>query len=891
MTGAPGPAARHRELARAIRRHDRRYYILDDPEISDADYDALFAELAALEREHPELHTPDSPTARVAGGVAAEFTEVEHLAPMLSIQSVQNEGELREFTGRLEREIGREGLDFCLEPKYDGLSVELLYEGGVFARGSTRGDGRVGEDITRNLRTVRTLPVRLAAAEPPARLAVRAEAVLPTAAFQRMNRSLRERGEDLFKNPRNAAAGSLRQLDAAVAASRPLALYAYGVLLWESRGEPAPETQSETLRRLDRFGFLVAPESKDPPVDSRGRRTPVWWRVGGVSDAIAYREQLLGARERLAVELDGVVVKLDRIADQRELGERSRSPRWAVAFKFPADLAETRLLDIAVQVGRTGKLTPVGRLDPVLVSGATVSRATLHNEGMVESLGVRPGDRVRVRRAGDVIPQVAGVVARAEGPEAAPWTMPEACPECARPVRAEGANHFCTGGWDCPAQRVERLAHFAGKGAMEIETLGQVLVRLLADEGLEALGAPGLPLRSPSDFFRLTGPALLRVPPQPSGARLPPRRAAALRERLGAVRGASFARILVALGLPGIGKKQAGEIASRFAGIAALRAAPEELAEAIGPRNAVRVRRALAEPATVALLADLRRAGVLRDGASPPAPEFHWDRKALTTAIARAAGKDALDLPGLSRVVAAGFVEAGIVRRPADLFALAAGDLAALPEARRRPFAEKSAATAIREIAASRSVRLDRFLFALGIPHLGQHAARVLAARFGSAGRVRAASREELLEVHEIGEQVADSVTGFFADDANRRELDALLEVVAPQWEATGAATLSGMRIALTGTLAGLTRERATELVERHGGRVVSGVSRRTSLVVAGQAAGSKLERARRLGVPVAGAGELRRLARGEIGLADLAPEEPGAPEERGGPGETEPAA
>ena len=872
MTTAPSPSGRHRALVEAIRHHDHRYYVLDAPEIADHAYDALYRELEGLEREHPELVTPDSPTQRVGGAVAEGFPEVRHAAQMLSLQSIHDETELREFTDRMEREIGRGDLDYCLEPKFDGLSVELVYEGGRFVRGATRGNGTIGEDITANLRTIRSVPLRLAADEAPRRLAVRGEAVLPVADFERMNDGLERAGKDTFKNPRNAAAGSLRQLDPAVAAARPLALYAYDILVWDDGDLPAPETQSGVLRTLAGFGFRVAAASRGGGEEEAGRQA-VWWEVGrGPDQVLAYHRLLIEHRDRFGVELDGAVVKLDRIADQDELGERSRNPRWAVALKFPPGQAETALLAIDVQVGRTGKLTPVARLDPVLVSGVTVSRATLHNEGMVRALDAGPGDRVRIQRAGDVIPQVVEVVVRGRESDAAPWSMPSGCPECGRPVKEEGANHFCSGGWSCPAQQKARLVHFVGKGGMEIETLGDELVELLVDGGF---------VRSPADLYRLTRDTLLAVPPQPAGRPFDPAGAAALVRRLGEVRDMPLERVLVALGLPGVGPTRADAMAKE-ADLATLRKRADRFTGKEPATRSDEALRALASPAKRALIEDLLESGVAGSSAGRTSHgSFAWEPEALTAAIARLAEKAALDLPRLSEGIAADLVKTGAVRRPGDLFRLTEAQLLALPERRRRPFAEKSAANLLRELEESRTVRLDRFLFALGIPHVGQHVARVLAARYGSLAGLAAADREALLEVHEIGEQVADAVTGFFSDAANRRELEDLAnQGVAPVWEATGESTLSGLRIVLTGTLAGLTREEAGELIERHGGRVVSSVSSRTSLVVAGERAGSKLEKARGLGVPVGGEEELRRLAAGDVDLEELAPAETGTGDE-----------
>ncbi len=863
---ASGPDQRHRELAAEIRRHDRLYYLLDRPEISDAEYDELFRELEALETRFPRLRTPDSPTRRVAGEPAEAFPEVRHAAPLLSLESLPDEAALRAFIERVERELGRENPGYCFEPKFDGLSAAIEYRGGDFVRGATRGNGRVGEDISGNLRTIRSLPLRLVGAGVPGRLVVRGEAVLPRAAWARMNRELEARGEEPFQNPRNAAAGSLRQLDPAVAARRPLVFYAYDILVWEADAGAAPESQSEALRRLAGFGFLVAPEAV-PGDDGAGSGEPlrdVFWTAGRAgAEAIPYHRRLLEARHQLPVELDGVVVKLDEIREQRELGERSRSPRWAAAFKFPPEIAATRLLDIGLQVGRTGKLTPVAHLAPVRIAGVTVRRATLHNEGLVQGLGALPGDRVRVQRAGDVIPQVIAVEEAGDAPREPPWSMPAACPECGRPVRPEGANHFCSGGWECPEQRKGRLVHFVGKGGMEIESLGEELIELLVDLGR---------IERPADLYRLTREDLLAVPPQPAGRSFDEARATALVGRLGGVRGAPFPRVLAALGLPGVGPGTARAIAGAFSDFGSLVADSPRLADAVGPRRADAVAAALVSPAKRALLGDLAAAGVWKEAHPEAFPDYHWPPDALAAQLARLAARDGLDLPGLSEAVASELVEAGTVTRPADLFGLEPEDLLRLPERRRRPFAEKSADNLLRELEASRSIGLDRFLFALGIPHVGQHVARVLAARFGSVERLLEAPRETLLAVHEIGEQVADAVTEFLADADNRRQLAELRRLgVKPQWEETGEATLEGLRIVLTGTLPGMSRADAKALVERHGGRVVSSVSSRTSLVVAGSAAGSKLERARALGIPVSDETGLRRLAAGEVGLEAFA--------------------
>ena len=803
--------ARHQEFVEQIRRYDYCYYVLDEPEIENPEYDHLFRELVKLEEQYPELATSDSPTQRVAGGVADAFAEVEHVVPLLSLDSIHEEAELRDFCRRMERELGTPSIEYSLEPKYDGLSVELVYNDGVFSRGSTRGNGRIGEDITANLRTIGSLPLRLTGRNVPERLAVRGEAVYPIADFERMNRELAAEGKEPFKNPRNAAAGALRQLDSRIARSRPLALYGYDILLWESKTGKAPETQAEVLATFADLGFRVAPPHR---VDA-GRHGETAWAESGrsVDDILAYHRNLERARDRLSVELDGVVVKVNRLADQRELGERSRSPRWAVAFKFAPRQEETELVDIVVQVGRTGKLTPVAHLRPVLVSGVTVSRATLHNEDFVRKLDVRRGDRVRIQRAGDVIPQVVEVVAQSRAPGTDAWSMPGECPSCKEEVRPQGANHLCTGGWRCPAQLHARIAHFASKGAMDIDTLGEKLVAVLIENGL---------VETPADLYSLGEDALLGLPKvQVERVAFNEQSARALVERLVAVRDVPLAQLLAALDLPQVGLTTAEAIAAEFSSLAEIREGEERLARVprVGARRAREICAALDEPANRALVRDLVR----QEGATllPPARANRalvrdlvrlgvWcgdcdeastgdaggidkignvgepDSATLERDLLRLVG--AFGIKGMGAEAVRALVHGGLVSRPADVFDLSVEKLLDLPPrvSMRRPFGEKSAENLLAQIEASKSARLDRFLFALGIPNVGAHVARVLAARFGSVEEVRKATPERLREVHEIGEEVADSVVSFFENETNREFLNTLLDErqggVAPRW-------------------------------------------------------------------------------------------------------------
>ena len=658
-------AKRIEALRREIRRHDYLYYVKSAPEISDARYDELMRELLALERQHPELITSDSPSQRVPGSVQEGFGEVEHRAPMLSLESAMEESEVREFDKRVRKGLGTTEVEYLAEPKFDGLSVELVYVDGRFERGSTRGDGTVGEDISQNLKTIRSLPLRLRTDERPApgTVAIRAEAILRLREFEALNRRMAEAGKELFANPRNAAAGSLRQLDPRVTAERPLDIFAYEIMYAD---RVRPDSQKEVLETLAAWGFRV-----DPAVRL----------CRGIEEAISYHDEREAKRDSLDYEIDGIVIKVNRRRQQLELGERSRSPRWAVAFKFSPRQEVTEVMDIVVQVGRTGKLTPVALLRPVDVGGVTVSRATLHNQDEVDRKDVRVGDTVRVRRAGDVIPEVVEVLREKRKPGSKRFVMPDSCPACGSPVVRQGAYHMCSGDLVCPAQQMGGIEHFASRGAMEIEHLGEKTVWQLVDRG--------------------------------------------------------------------------------------------------------------------------------------------------------------------------------IVKDVADLYHLKKRDLLGL-----QGFADKSVDNLLRAIEASKRTTLDRFLYALGIPNVGQHVAKVLAQHFGSLEAVMKAEEDELTAVHEVGQEVARAVTTFFRDEGNRRVIGKLIRAgVEPRWAGGGKpASLAGMKIVFTGALAHMSRDEAKRMVEERGGRVTSSVSKQTSFVVVGDAPGSKLEEARQHGVEVLSEKEFLRL-------------------------------
>ena len=675
MTATAELRERARRLREEIARHDYAYYVLDAPIIPDAEYDRLFRELQALEAAHPELVTPDSPTQRVGGGRRTDLPAVRHAVPMLSIHTETDSGPggAIAFDARVRRKLGLSDddppVEYAAELKFDGIAISLRYEDGLLTRAATRGDGETGEDVTPNVRTIRSVPLRLRGAQPPPLLEVRGEVFMRRDAFEQLNERQRAAGEKVFVNPRNAAAGFVRQLDPAVTASRPLSFFAYGI--GETAGWTAPPTHSALLEAIAAFGVPV-----------EGHRDV----VRGAQGLIAYHDRIAAERDRLPFDIDGVVYKVNSLALQRQLGFVTREPAWAVAHKFPAQEELTTVLGIEVQVGRTGKLTPVARLAPVFVGGVTVSNATLHNEDFVHSLDLRVGDTVIVRRAGDVIPQIVAVVAERRPPGTRPFAMPKRCPVCGSKVVRDEAekDHRCSGGLFCPAQRKQALLHFASRRALDIEGLGEKLVDQLVDGGL--------------------------------------------------------------------------------------------------------------------------------------------------------------------------------VRSPADLFRLDAGTLAGLPR-----MAEKSAANVVAAIDRARRTTLARFVYALGIRHVGESTARDLANHFGSLQALMDADEEALLAVPDVGPVVARSIAAFFAEPHNREVVTQLLQAGVRLEEGRGASggPLAGATVVLTGTLPTMTREQATERIVAAGGKVASSVSKKTTFVVAGAEAGSKLDKARALGVPVIDEQELmRRLGR-----------------------------
>ncbi len=572
------------DLRRQLHYHSYRYYVLDSPEISDADYDRLFRELQDLEAKHSELVTADSPTQRVGAPPLEEFATVQHRLPMLSLGNAFDEEELRAFDERAKRHLGlpaEQAIDYVAELKVDGLAVSLTYENGVFTRGATRGDGFTGEDVTVNLRTIRAIPLRMLTERPPALLEVRGEVYLDKREFERINREREEAGEALFANPRNAAAGSVRQLDSSITAGRRLDMICYGVGAAEGVDF---RRHDEILQHLRSAGFKASPHSRLCP---------------GIEEAAAYCQEWQRKHGELSYGTDGVVVKVDSLALQRELGQVSRSPRWAIAYKFPPEEQVTVIKDIIVSVGRTGALTPVAVMEPVVVSGSTVQHATLHNEDEVIRKDVRVGDTVVIRKAGDVIPEVVSVIASKRTGKERRFKMPAKCPVCgAEAVRPEGeAVRRCTG-IACPAQLLGRVEHFFSRGALDAEGVGPAVVTQLVLKKMVA---------DPADLFFLTKEELLTL------ERMGPKLAQNILDAIAGAKHPPLARLIYALGIRHVGDHVAEVLADRFGSLDKLaKATEEELGQTpeIGPRIAASIEVFFRQQQTKELLGKLRRAGV-----------------------------------------------------------------------------------------------------------------------------------------------------------------------------------------------------------------------------------------------------------------------------------------
>lgn len=597
---ADTPAARAVRLRERIEDANYRYHVLDDPAIPDADYDALMRELEALEEEYPEIAMPDSPTRRVGARASGGFAEVRHALPMLSLSNAFTDEEVSAFVRRIEQTLGSEKLVFSAEPKLDGLAISLRYEEGVFVQGATRGDGAVGEDVSANLRTIKAIPLRLRNDDWPRVLEVRGEIYMPRAGFAAFNARALERGERTLANPRNGAAGSLRQLDPAITASRPLAFYAYG--LGELQGGELPKTHSTTLKHLREWGLPVCPQIET---------------AKGLDGLLDYYSRIGEQRDTLPYEIDGVVYKLDRYDQQNEMGFVARAPRWALAHKYPAQEKSTVVEAIDVNIGRTGAVTPIARLRPVQVGGVTVTNATLHNADQVARLDVRVSDTVIVRRAGDVIPEVVRVIAEARPRGAKSWSMPARCPVCGSAIVREGdeAAARCSGGLVCAAQRREVVHHFASRRAMDIDGLGDRMIEDLIEFGfVHSIG--DLYALTLDDFLAMKRRAEERdgtIPETVKAGKVATKWAENLIEAIEASKRTTLERFLFALGIRDVGESTAKTLSKHFGSLDAIVRADESAlldVPDVGPVVAARIAAFFAEKLNREAIAALRKAGV-----------------------------------------------------------------------------------------------------------------------------------------------------------------------------------------------------------------------------------------------------------------------------------------
>ncbi len=535
------------ELKESLHYHAVRYYVEDNPEIPDAEYDRLMRELLEIEAQHPDLVTVDSPSQRVGGKPLSEFNQVTHEVPMLSLDNAFDDSELDSFHKRAQDRIGGESIkQYCCEPKLDGLAVSLLYENGILVQAATRGDGTTGENITENVRTINAIPLKLRGDDWPARLEVRGEVFMPKAGFEKLNELARQKGEKVFVNPRNAAAGSLRQLDSRITASRPLSFYAYSVGVVQ--GADLAASHYERFLQIKSWGLPMCPETK---------------RVDSLADVKTYYQDILQRRDALPYEIDGVVIKIDDIAVQERLGFVARAPRWAIAYKFPAQEEITTLNEVEFQVGRTGAITPVAKLEPVFVGGVTVSNATLHNADEIERLQVKIGDQVVIRRAGDVIPQVVSVIKERRPETARDIIFPTQCPVCGSHVeRIEGeAVTRCTGGLVCQAQRKQALKHFVSRKALDVDGLGDKVIEQLVDREM---------VETPADLFKLSAGVLTVL------ERMGPKSAQNIVNALEKSKLTTLPRFLYSLGIREVGEATAANLAQHFKSLEAIQAATEE---------------------------------------------------------------------------------------------------------------------------------------------------------------------------------------------------------------------------------------------------------------------------------------------------------------------------
>ncbi len=796
------------ELRRQLADAARAYHEHDEQIIPDAEYDRLMRELEALEAAHPELDSADSPSHQVGGKPSSRFPEVVHAVPMLSLGNAFSDAEVHDFVRRIDERLHRRELFFSAEPKLDGLAINLRYEHGVFVQGATRGDGATGEDVSANLRQIKVIPQQLRGEGWPAVLEVRGEVYMPRADFERYNEQARLHGGKVLANPRNGAAGSLRQLDPRVSAQRPLSFYAYG--LGEVAGGELPDTHSATLAQLARWGFPVSDLCKV---------------VQGAEGLLAYYRDIGERRDGLAYDIDGVVYKLDDREGQQEMGFVARAPRWAIAHKFPAQEQTTTVEAIEIQIGRTGAATPVARLKPVHVAGVVVTNATLHNADQIARLDVRVGDTVIVRRAGDVIPEVVSVIAERRPEGTAPWQMPRECPVCgAEIVREEGeAAWRCSGELSCPAQRKEAIAHFASRKAMDIDGLGDKYIETLVDAGI---------VRGVADLYALSRDQLL-VLKLALDADSPESLASQVRLHLQpAGSGDTLNRIL---------KLDAGDAAWRAQALS-VPASFEWNTRKIATRWADNLIAAIAASRNTTLERLLFALGIEHVGESTAKALSVWfgDLELIRT----------LPWPLFKRVPDIG----GEVARSIGHFMAQPGNQQAIDALLARGVQISDTHAPHPKLRAELS--LATLLADLEIPKVTAVRARQLAEAFPSVEAIRDESAHNFVTAG-LPAESANALVRWLEEDANAglltaagQALDTLLRIT-PEAQVGAAGPLEGQTAVLTGTLLQMSRDVAKGKLEALGAKVAGSVSKKTSFVVAGSEAGSKLDKANELGVPV----------------------------------------
>ncbi|KER86219.1 NAD-dependent DNA ligase LigA [Xanthomonas arboricola pv. celebensis] len=816
MTVSPDPAQRIDALRHRIEDANYRYHVLDEPQMADVDYDRLMRELEALEAAHPELASADSPTQRVGHLAASRFAEVRHALPMLSLGNAFSDEEVTEFVRRISERLEVKQPLFSAEPKLDGLAISLRYENGEFVQGATRGDGATGEDVSANLRTVKAIPLRLRGEGWPQVLEVRGEVYMPRAAFETYNAQMRLQGGKVLANPRNGAAGSLRQLDARITAQRPLSFFAYGV--GEVSEGALPQTHSAILAQLRAWGFPVSALVEV---------------VQGSDGLLAYYQRIGEARDGLPFDIDGVVYKLDDLAGQREMGFVSRAPRWAIAHKFPAQEQSTTVETIEIQIGRTGAATPVARLKPVHVAGVVVTNATLHNADQIARLDVRVGDTVIVRRAGDVIPEVAGVVADQRPPGTQPWQMPTQCPVCGSEiVREEGeAVWRCSGELTCPAQRKEAFRHFVSRRAMDVDGLGEKFIEVLVDSGV---------VQGVADLYLLNVDQLLQLR-MISTAESPHAFLREAREHLASGAYGQLENTVVGIGVDLAGEREAPQTWQADllrAGLPAF----DWNRKKIATKWAENLIEAIEQSRDTTLERFLFALGIEHVGESTA--------KALSAWFGDLELIRHLPWPLFKRVPDIG----GEVARSLGHFFDQPGNQQAIDDLLQRGVRIGDAhppSPKLREALSFASVLQD-----MDIPKVTPVRAQQLAAAVASFDALRSAGSDALLQAGVPAPVVASLLQWLERPEnaalasAAQQAMETVLSRL-PDADALQTGPLDGQTVVITGTLAALTRDAAKQRLESLGAKVAGSVSKKTAFLVAGEEAGSKLDKAQSLGVEI----------------------------------------